>query len=397
MLNKEFTAVTYARARLYLGISGVGFWVVASVLALITGLPNLLFPTLDTDPNETAGRLLIVIMLYNLLSLPFDLLGGYILPRRFNRPAPENLISYFAGWLRAALVQAVILLGVGMLFITAGKQSGSRILVAFLALVVMLIQVAAQGWIARLAGSFTPVTADLSAAGKALKHWGLALPDSITVGRSRDVGFVGGLAGLPGLETLIVPAAWVQNLSPEQLAAQIARRIGSIQTGGRERGVYLAALWNLIGFYIAISLAGTEAIISARGLFTAALIFNLWSFLGLLVLPSLSRPGVYEADRFALKAGAPVPTLTEVIETLDKQQDDEPSRNRWIETIFHPIPSVENRIARLHHRHERRRHWGGWHGARMALYLSWGCLGMLGRAVHCNSGRPELWVLFPGD
>ncbi|MBL8154975.1 MAG: hypothetical protein JNM70_12400 [Anaerolineae bacterium] len=392
--------MTYARARLYLGISGVGFWVIVSVLALIAGLPNLLFPTLDADPNETAGRLLLLIGLYNLFSLPFDLLGGYVLPRRFNRPAPENIVSYLIGWLRAALVQAVILLGAGMLFIAAGKQSGNRLLVAFLALVVMLIQVAAQGWIARLAGSFTPVSADLSAVGKALKHWGLALPDSITVGRSRDAGFVGGLAGLPGLETLIVPAAWVQSLTPEQVAAQIARRIGAIQTGGRERGLYLAILWNLIGFYIAISLAGTEAVISARGLFTSALIFNLWSFLGLLILPSLSRPGVYDADRFAHKAGAPVPTLVEVIETLDKQQDDEPSRTRWIETIFHPIPAVENRVDRLHDRHdqhERHRNWGGWHGARMALYLSWGCLGMLGRAVHCNSGRPELWVLFPGD
>jgi hypothetical protein len=35
--------------------------------------------------------------------------------------------------------------------------------------------------------------------------------------------------------------------------------------------------------------------------------------------------------------------------------------------------------------------------ARTALPMSWCCLGLLGRAVHCNAGRPELWVLLPTD
>jgi hypothetical protein len=31
------------------------------------------------------------------------------------------------------------------------------------------------------------------------------------------------------------------------------------------------------------------------------------------------------------------------------------------------------------------------------LQLSAGAFGLLGRAVHCNVGRPGLWVLYPGD
>ena len=38
-----------------------------------------------------------------------------------------------------------------------------------------------------------------------------------------------------------------------------------------------------------------------------------------------------------------------------------------------------------------------WNTARTALFLSWASLGLLSRAVHCNCGRPALWVLFPGD
>jgi hypothetical protein len=33
----------------------------------------------------------------------------------------------------------------------------------------------------------------------------------------------------------------------------------------------------------------------------------------------------------------------------------------------------------------------------MMLYLSWAGIGGLSRAVHCNVGRPPLWVLLPGD
>ncbi len=33
----------------------------------------------------------------------------------------------------------------------------------------------------------------------------------------------------------------------------------------------------------------------------------------------------------------------------------------------------------------------------MSLFLSWACFGFLSRAVHCNSGIPELWVLLPCD
>ncbi len=35
--------------------------------------------------------------------------------------------------------------------------------------------------------------------------------------------------------------------------------------------------------------------------------------------------------------------------------------------------------------------------ARVALYLCVAGLGLLGRVVHCNVGRPEAWVFVPGD
>lgn len=386
--------MTYARARRYLGIVNVGLWVILSVVALVTNLPTTLFPLPEIDPSATAQRLLTLIGIYILINLPFDLLGGYILPHRFNRPAP-SFAGYIIGWLRGVLTQGVIVLAVGMLLITAGRQSGSPFLVVVIAGIAMLGLLALQSWIARLASGFKTVKADLSAYAKALNRWNIELPQDMVILKSTDSSFVGALAGLPGMEKLVFPANWLEILDVEETAAQIVRRVGAVQRGGRERGIYLAIGWNLIGFYIAAALAGTEAFSSARGLLTTVLYFNVWSFLGLVVLPSFSRPGVYQVDRFAKKVGIPLEILEHLIVKLDKPQEDEATRSPIMEMLFHPIPSVENRLERLAHKGTGG--WGSWHGARVALYLSWACLGCLSRAVPCNVGRPELWVMLPGD
>ena len=128
-----------------------------------------------------------------------------------------------------------------------------------------------------------------------------------------------------------------------------------------------------------------------RTLTMTCLGFTLWTFLGLLTLPTLSRQASYAIDGKVLNSGVSSEIFRRTLETLDALQDDEPRRPA-IETVFHPVPSVHNREA------------GGtdaipiaWHAARMTLFVSWACMGMLVRAVHCNVGRPELWVMLPTD
>jgi hypothetical protein len=133
---------------------------------------------------------------------------------------------------------------------------------------------------------------------------------------------------------------------------------------------------------------------TASGVLTTVAGFTLWSFVGLLLLPSASRPGVLAADAFARAAAVPEPVLARTVRLVDRLQDDEPERPRLVETIFHPIPSVRNRLAQ---RAVSQPQHGAWQAARIALFLSWAGGGLLARAVHCNAGRPELWVLLPGD
>lgn len=171
------------------------------------------------------------------------------------------------------------------------------------------------------------------------------------------------------------------------------RRVGVLRNGSRARGLLLAIGWNLAGFCLAFLLSGH--VTSVAGLVTFNLWFTLWNFLGLLVLPSPSQRGVFGGDAFALQHGVEKQILHTVIQQLDKDQDDEYSRSRGVETYFHPIPSVERRVTLLNSGGSPES--GAWHAARMAIYLSWAGGSFLSRAVHCNCGRPDVWVFLPCD
>ena len=396
--------MTYARARLWLGISGVGFWVWLALGGILLATPARSFTPIN-PPAMSVGwndwlALVQILFGYILLSAPFDFLGGYWLPRVFLRLTP-TLPRFLLAWLRGVLGQALIFLLTGAGILLAGRAFG-RIGAVGAVACMMLGLLLAQGWVARLIGGMRLAATDVSDAHRILESWGLRAP-ATTLLNATDPAFVGGFVGLPGYERLILPASWGQGdsngkrpgaLAPEGLALQIARRVGVLERGSRRRGVWLALLWNLTGFYLA-TLLPKAGVTSVAELLTTACGFTLWSFLGLLTLPSLSRPGVFEGDYFAAEKGVPRALIERTIALLDQRQDDEPARSPLVETIFHPIPSVRSRLHQLTQNSSEPR--GAWQAARVALFLSWTCWGFLSRAVHCNSGRPELWVLFPGD
>lgn len=377
--------MTYARARLLLGISGVGFLVSLSVAALWLNIPQ---RVLGGISSLTA--IILTLTLYIFLSFPADLLGGYFLPRRFQRNCPK--FSFFLlSWLRGVFFQSVIMGSAAFLILQAATRAGELGGIGmFVFLMVCLLY--GQLLVSRLVGALRPSAGRPSHLMKGLSGKARREPE-ILLYRSTDSAFVGGLVGLPGRERLVLPSAWVETLPADVVAMQVTRRIGVLVTGARARGIGLALLWNGIGFALASQLPRAD-LRNATGLINAGLWFTLWSFVGLLLLPTLNRPGVLEADLYARCNGIGEETIERGMIDFDRLQDDEPNRSRWVERVFHPIPSVTNRMKAMHGDAMNR---GAWQGARVTLYLSWAFFGFLSRAVHCNVGRPELWVLFPGD
>jgi hypothetical protein len=363
---------------------------VFALAGLLTRLPEKLFSRFQIVSGwAETGKLALLLLAYALISLPFDWMGGYFLPRKFGRTSVASR-AFWVGWLRGIFGQGALLFCFALSLLYAGREFGPHLGVLAVLLGMTLLWFF-QVPIAWLVSGVRLTRAEMPDVRDRLQKWGVSWPSVVLI-ESSDPGFVGGFASL-GQERILLPAAWVRALSAETVALQLVRRLGVLETGSRMRGVALAMGFNMIGFYLATLLPGAD-ILSLSGLLTVVLGFTLWSFFGLLFLPTLSRGGVFEADRYALDKGIPIPVLERAMIDLDRLQDDEPSRSRLIETIFHPIPSVESRIARLANPQKPR---GAWHAARMALYFSWACLGLLSRAVHCNSGRPELWVFFPGD
>lgn len=361
------SGATYARARLRLGIACVGTLVVLSTVLLSTAAPTVLLPSSTSWALTDAPWLALLVALYVGLSAPFDVLGGLLLPRRYGRPVGQR--RFARAWARGAVAHGACLVGVALVLLGAGRLAGDPAALAA-AFLVALGLIAAQARLAGLVGGVRREGNGLSAS---------------------DPSFVGGIVGLPGLDRTMLSVAWdLETAHVQRLRRESVRRNGS-----RALGVALALAFDLAGLAVALFATSASAT-SVAGLATLSLWATLWSFLGLLALPSLSRPAVSAADLAAVRGGVDPVGLAQTLGTLDAQQEDEPQRNRVVEVVFHPVPSLNRRLRAIE---------SGdapdllrpWHTARTALFLSWVSLGLLSRAVHCNCGRPELWVLFPGD
>ena len=384
-LSGARTPMTYARARLWLGISDVGFFVVlATVLLGIGGGPEII-SMLGLAAASPLAAVAALLACYVILSIPGDVVGGFILPRRFGR-SMTTFGLYFREWLRGVATQFAVMLAAGMVLITVGRLLrvvGFVSAAALMMLTFLQFQLPLARLVARLR-DYSALPPDLAS----------SVNEQSTVAvESNDPGFVGGFTGLPGMETLVIPANWIRVLTPQELDIQLRRRMALRTTGTRTRGLIVALGWNLIGLIVCTYATGA-AIDTVAGIVSISLYFTLWSFVGLLLLPTISRRGVYEADRHVLQNGIRRNELEAVIRKLDQLQEDEPVRPTGVEAIFHPVPSVENRLRATMQPNLGR---GAYHAVRMALPLSWCCLGLLSRAVHCNCGRPSVWVMLPGD
>jgi hypothetical protein len=385
---------TYARARLLLGIIGVGTAVLAATTLLWSDIVAVVFSTSADQPLVVSlGTLAIFFVASQLAFMLFDMVGGALLVRRRDGPS-----AWFQRWLRGAATQwCVWMISAGVLLVTArwtAAHASAAVAFSVSCGVFFILQLV----LAMLRGTLTRIVAAMPSE---------AVPDSMRVAAERagidaarlqvveavDEGFVGGHAGL-GAGTLIVPRRWT-TLPVRALTAALVRRHVTAARGAHLRGVLGALGWNTAGFATVLWLTDAE-LASVAGIVTMTAGMTLWAFVGVLLLPTPSRAAVFAIDRDAAQRVG-VGDVAQSIELLDRWQDDEPTRARLVETIFHPVPSRATRLARLSASGSGVRWYHTHHIARHALWMSWAGCTPLSRLVHCNVGRPSLWVMLPGD
>lgn len=377
----------YARARLYLGISGVGTAVLAAVCLLGFEIPQAGF---STSPAQSVGRSMFAVGIFlamvTALFFLFDLMGGAWVVRR-----KDYAQFWLFRWLRGAAMQWLVWMLTGTALMVAARTGNAAATLAVFVTVQLLLALF-RGTLARVVADFVTHPAS-STFMQAAERAGLR-PSQLCIVDTRDEGFVGGWSSLVP-RTLIVPLRW-GTLPVDALAVQLARRKAVAESGAHTRGVLGALVWNTLGFVVVQQLTGSTPA-TAAGLVTLMAGMTLWSFAGVLLLPTPSRAAVYAADD-AVRRTQGDAALRTAIELLDKWQDDEASRTPNVERIFHPVPARSNRIGRLTRDTTGGLRW--WHAhnlARQALWMSWGALTPISRVVHCNVGRPALWVMLPGD
>jgi uncharacterized protein YbjT (DUF2867 family) len=374
----------YGRARLWLGITGVGSLVTLATGGLAYGKPLSSALASDASFGSQMIALLGFLSIYILIQLPLDFLGGYWLPKRFGRSHP-TLDRFALTLTRGILGHGMLLFVVATLLMAAGSYAGALgTVIMGLVISAMLLQFRFQ--IARL---FAPMTAIPSSEDGAMPGTPMRIFDV----QCHDEGFTGGFTGILRPGSLLIPGRWRETLGPDGMRLAIDRRVLAWKTGSWVRGRWVAFAFTALGLVFASWMVGDDHLGTSWGTIHLSLWFTLWSFVGLLTLPTLSRRGVIEVDERAQTEGHSASLLRDVTERLDRLQDAEPARPTLVETIFHPVPSVENRLE------GPRSHAvvGYWDAARTSIYLSASGLSLLGRAVHCNCGRPCLWVFLPTD
>lgn len=380
--------MTYARARLWLGISGVGSIVTIAAIALVAGLPQSLLGNSSAYGLREILQLSSVTGAFILWLFPLDFLGGFLLPRKF-RKSDQAFGGWFRSYLVAALSQALLFLLFGSLIIVLSQRYsmvGGFVAISF---GIFACFVARNRLLLNRESKTESSSEKLLDAIGLIQSWEIFVPKTVVV-EHKDIGFTGGIVGIGKQAQIVIPKAWL-SFTREQLATSIARRAVAINSGSYTRGLILAFAWNAGGFLLCSVLPGA-GLTTVAGLVTLVCGFTLWSFVGLLTLPTVSRNASLRIDQELLHQGMPADLISDTAFTMDQLQDGEPERSRMIETIFHPVPNVASR-----NRPEPIRGLAAWNVARTTLFFSWACLGFLSRTVHCNVGRPELWTMLPTD
>ncbi|MEM8757855.1 MAG: hypothetical protein AAGF47_08750 [Planctomycetota bacterium] len=395
-------------------MSGVGTWVVLAGLVLAAGFRTRAsagsidpagqadFGALGWVVSQAGGGLLgnaagvaAIVVAVVLIQLPFDLVGGYVLPRKHGRTA-DRFGAFAWRWLRGVSVYAGAMLGLGLPMLGASALVGGWGM-AGVGVAASMALLAFRTPLARAVGGLSRATAGGLPDGADAAPFGRGM----TVLSADDGGFTGGTGGVLSARSQILPDRWVRQLEPEELLLVIRRRREAAVSGLWLRGRLGALAFVWIGLVVSglvstgvepTGVASGASAGSAEAVLRFAAVFTLWSFVGLLVLPTLSRRASLAIDERLRAGGVDASDLRSVAMRLDTMQDGEPDRPGWIEAVFHPIPSVASR---------RSRGGGGrlaaWDIARTAAFLGLCGLSPLGRAVHCNSGRPALWVYLPLD
>jgi len=361
MTNSQFKI---SQARLKLGISNVGIWVLASAGGLFWLAPSRAL-------SIGLIHLLEILVAAVVFQSFFDFIGGAIL-----MPEPRPTIGRFLRtWIRGALAHSALLVAAGVASYYSFRLTGGFSLAVLSCSFGLIL---ARREVLRLMTGIRlePSTVNGAACWSA---------------DSRDPSFTGGICGLGGRAIVFLPESWKAQLTAVQLETVACRRLWEIEKNIPIRSYLFVLFWNLAGCGIGSVLLDLSWRVVEHAILLQACWMTLWGFLALLLLPTLSRSSVFAADRaIKLKGYDPKSWILQ----FPQITGEDGNSKTFLQRIFYPIPSSAERLQQLENPVSLPILGNV---ARTNLFVALCTLTLLGRSVHCNVGRPELWTFPPSD
>ena len=201
-----------ANRRLALGITNVGFW----VLAACGGLAWLVIHEADACTLRADGLILVGAVV---VQAGFDFVGGFLL-----MPPPKlPLDRFLLNWLRGTLVHTLVLGSVGLLSYASFRLVGGFIPAILLATMGLVL---ARRWM-------------LYAVGGVVSTVYAYHEEQILVAEGTDSAFTGGITWRGAHTTSLLPATWLRDLPAGDAAAESRRRRWQIARGLPGRALLL--------------------------------------------------------------------------------------------------------------------------------------------------------------
>lgn len=289
---------------------------------------------------------------YALLNFPLELWFGYLEERHFGL-AKDGVRAWARDWLIGTIQHGVMfLIGACLLLIFQVLAPAWWLVMAAAALLVLFILTSYLAADLIPVGLFALEAADETTSARLERLAGQKLPRVVVYSHPGMREFSGGIVGLANRRVTLISRSTIELGSDAMLRFVLRHDLGH----RRYHHNLLAALagwaWVVIGLALSDRLIparwGYNTAVFASPLYIAflALTISAWMAIGEPVLAYLGRRLEYQADRHYLRTGGAVAEMERALEELARQNLARTEVMRRRETIFHPLPSVTNRLHR---------------------------------------------------
>jgi len=290
---------------------------------------------------------------YALLNFPLELWFGYLEERQFGL-AKEGIRAWARDWLIGTIQHgAMFLIGACILLIFQVLAPAVwLILTAALLLVLFLVttylaadliplglfhlQPGEESTVARLRTLIAPSS--------------LKLPPIIVYSHPTLREFAGGILGLGNRCVFLISRSTLELASDRLLRFVLLHDLGHRRYHHNLLSALAGWAWIVIGLALGDRVIprrwGYDTAVFASPLYIAflALTLSAWMAIGEPVLAYLGRRLEYQGDRFYLRHGGTLDEMRAALDELARQNLARTEQMRRRETIFHPLPSITNRL-----------------------------------------------------